>query len=169
MKYTYVGNISRGGFGRVDRCQGEDGTMYAIKTFDPHPVLKALCDAEKLRLRFVREVQVRAVRWVGSSTSVIKWVVTAGSRFWRWYARDSGLGRVQIHHVLFHEPSLPGVQWLHAKRIRRLVAFATTFRRGRQVLHSVVRADVGIGHVRGGGAHSRASHPGSVAAAEDDR
>src|SRR5437016_823338 len=28
MKYTYVGNISRGGFGRVDRCQGEDGTMY---------------------------------------------------------------------------------------------------------------------------------------------
>ena len=48
--------IARGGFGRVERVRLDDGREAARKVFDPSPELASL-DPEKLRKRFVTEVQ----------------------------------------------------------------------------------------------------------------
>jgi serine/threonine protein kinase len=61
MNYTYVENIGRGGFGRVDKYIGEDGILYALKTFDPSPAIIAdeSTNIEKLKKRFIREYKTQ--------------------------------------------------------------------------------------------------------------
>ncbi len=38
-RYTFVEEIARGGFGRVDKVHNLDGELFARKTFDPSPQL----------------------------------------------------------------------------------------------------------------------------------
>src|SRR5438270_9003247 len=54
-----LGLISRGGFGRVERVQLEDGSVLARKVFDPQPYIQQVGDLQKLRKRFEREVRVQ--------------------------------------------------------------------------------------------------------------
>jgi len=56
-----VRSISRGGFGRVEEVELEDGSRVARKTFDPQGWIAADTDArEQARRRFVREVSVQS-------------------------------------------------------------------------------------------------------------
>src|SRR5688500_6205005 len=55
-----LGDISRGGFGRVERIRLDDGTVVARKVFDPTPEVIAGTDLDKLKKRFKREVRVRS-------------------------------------------------------------------------------------------------------------
>ncbi len=56
-----LGEIARGGFGRVERVQTPDGRVFARKVFDPSPRLgpPEELDVPKLRKRFEREVRVQ--------------------------------------------------------------------------------------------------------------
>src|SRR5579859_4691961 len=58
---TVVGEIARGGFGRVERVCSPDGRVFARKVFEPSPRLglPEEIDVEKLRKRFEREVRVQ--------------------------------------------------------------------------------------------------------------
>jgi serine/threonine protein kinase len=58
---TVLGEIARGGFGRVERVRGPDGVVLARKVFDPSPLLGSPeeLDVAKLRKRFEREVRVQ--------------------------------------------------------------------------------------------------------------
>jgi hypothetical protein len=58
---TVLGEIARGGFGRVERVRTADGRVLARKVFDPSPRLGLPdeVDTEKLRKRFEREVRVQ--------------------------------------------------------------------------------------------------------------
>jgi hypothetical protein len=51
-----LGQIARGGFGRVERVRLESGAVVARKVFDPAPEFSFL-DQTKLRRRFVHEVE----------------------------------------------------------------------------------------------------------------
>jgi hypothetical protein len=58
---TVVGEIARGGFGRVERVSTRDGSLLARKVFEPSPRLGLPdeVDLPKLRKRFEREVRVQ--------------------------------------------------------------------------------------------------------------
>jgi hypothetical protein len=58
---TVLGEIARGGFGRVERVRGPDGVVLARKVFEPSPALGLPdeVDVVKLRKRFEREVRVQ--------------------------------------------------------------------------------------------------------------
>jgi hypothetical protein len=58
---TVVGEIARGGFGRVERVCSPDGRVFARKVFEPSARLglPEEVDLEKLRKRFEREVRVQ--------------------------------------------------------------------------------------------------------------
>ncbi|HEY2514454.1 MAG TPA: protein kinase [Polyangiaceae bacterium] len=53
-----LGEIARGGFGRVERVMIATGEVVARKVFDPRPELDVL-DPDKLRKRFVHEVEAQ--------------------------------------------------------------------------------------------------------------
>jgi serine/threonine protein kinase len=55
-----LGNISRGGFGRVEKIKTRDGDIVARKVFDPLPDIVAAADISKLKKRFRREVRVQS-------------------------------------------------------------------------------------------------------------
>src|SRR5688500_16942101 len=55
-----LSEINRGGFGRVERVQLEDGSIVARKVFDPSPDVIAGTNVDKLRKRFKREVKVQS-------------------------------------------------------------------------------------------------------------
>lgn len=52
--------ISRGGFGKVEKVELDDGTIAARKVFDPLPDILAAADTPKLKKRFQREVRVQS-------------------------------------------------------------------------------------------------------------
>jgi hypothetical protein len=58
---TVIGEIARGGFGRVERVSTRAGKILARKVFEPSPRLgfPEEVDLEKLRRRFEREVRVQ--------------------------------------------------------------------------------------------------------------
>jgi hypothetical protein len=58
---TVVGELARGGFGRVERVRAADGRILARKVFEPSPRLGLPdeLDLPKLRKRFEREVRVQ--------------------------------------------------------------------------------------------------------------
>ena len=51
--------INRGGFGRVELVELDDGSVAARKTFDPSIVIDSAEELEKTRKRFVREVRIQ--------------------------------------------------------------------------------------------------------------
>src|SRR5271163_3707831 len=53
-----LGQIARGGFGRIERVRLSDGRIVARKVFDPTSELASL-NQEKLRKRFAHEVDVQ--------------------------------------------------------------------------------------------------------------
>lgn len=53
-------NISRGGFGHVEKIKMDDGEVAARKVFDPVPDIVARADLSKLKKRFKREVRVQS-------------------------------------------------------------------------------------------------------------
>jgi hypothetical protein len=58
-----LGDIARGGFGRVERVALPDGTVVARKVFAPSPAVLAgatAADVDKLRARFAREVKMQS-------------------------------------------------------------------------------------------------------------
>src|SRR5687768_2314364 len=55
-----IREIARGGFGRVDEVELDDGTRVAKKVFDPSPGVLAATSLEKLKSRFRREVRVQS-------------------------------------------------------------------------------------------------------------
>jgi len=55
-----LGNINRGGFGRVEKIKTRDGDIVARKVFDPLPDIVAAADISKLKKRFRREVRVQS-------------------------------------------------------------------------------------------------------------
>jgi hypothetical protein len=61
LDLAVLGEIARGGFGRVERVRGSDGVVLARKVFDPSPLLgpPEELDVAKLRKRFEREVRVQ--------------------------------------------------------------------------------------------------------------
>ncbi len=52
--------INRGGFGRVEAVELDDGTVVARKVFDPAPEVALATDPDKLVDRFKREVRVQS-------------------------------------------------------------------------------------------------------------
>lgn len=56
-----LGDISRGGFGRVEKVETNDKKIVARKVFDPLPDIAAEADLSKLKKRFQREVQVQSL------------------------------------------------------------------------------------------------------------
>ena len=56
-----LNEISRGGFGRVERVKLGEATIAARKVFDPVPDILAAADIPKLKKRFQREVQVQSL------------------------------------------------------------------------------------------------------------
>jgi serine/threonine-protein kinase len=54
-----LNEISRGGFGRVERVRLDDGRLAARKVFDPLPEILRAANEDKLRKRFQREVSVQ--------------------------------------------------------------------------------------------------------------
>ncbi len=55
-----LGDINRGGFGRVEKVKTDDGEIFARKVFDPLPGIVASGDLAKLKKRFQREVRVQS-------------------------------------------------------------------------------------------------------------
>lgn len=55
-----IREIARGGFGRVEELELDDGTRVARKVFDPSPGVLAATSLEKLKARFKREVRVQS-------------------------------------------------------------------------------------------------------------
>ena len=56
-----LGEINRGGFGRVEKVRLDDGTVAARKVFDPTAEVLRVADEAKLKKRFQREVRVQSV------------------------------------------------------------------------------------------------------------
>ncbi|TQF13889.1 serine/threonine protein kinase [Myxococcus llanfairpwllgwyngyllgogerychwyrndrobwllllantysiliogogogochensis] len=52
-------DVHRGGFGRIDKVMRSDGSVAAMKTFDPTPGRFPAAEIEKLRKRFCREVRIQ--------------------------------------------------------------------------------------------------------------
>ena len=50
--------ISRGGFGRVEKVELDNGEIVARKVFDPLPSILATAEIPKLKKRFQRGVKV---------------------------------------------------------------------------------------------------------------
>lgn len=55
-----LGDISRGGFGRVEKVETDNNEIVARKVFDPLPGIVAAADLSKLKKRFKREVRVQS-------------------------------------------------------------------------------------------------------------
>lgn len=55
-----LSEISRGGFGRVEKVRLRDGNIVARKVFDPLPNIIATAEISKLKKRFQREVRVQS-------------------------------------------------------------------------------------------------------------
>jgi eukaryotic-like serine/threonine-protein kinase len=55
-----LGSISRGGFGRVEKIEMDNGEIAARKIFDPLPDIVASTDLSKLKKRFQKEVKVQS-------------------------------------------------------------------------------------------------------------
>ncbi|TVM02699.1 MAG: hypothetical protein CV087_09020 [Candidatus Brocadia sp. WS118] len=53
--------IHRGGFGRVDKVQLDNGDIAAMKTFEPSMTIQNDAEFEKLKRRFVREVKIQSL------------------------------------------------------------------------------------------------------------
>jgi eukaryotic-like serine/threonine-protein kinase len=62
--------IARGGFGRVEKVMLNDGTLAALKTFEPRPHADA-GSVEKMRKRFAREVRTQRALLSASFLPVI--------------------------------------------------------------------------------------------------
>ena len=56
-----INQISRGGFGRVEKIELEDGTIAARKVFDPLQTIIDSTDLAKLKARFKREVKIQSL------------------------------------------------------------------------------------------------------------
>lgn len=52
--------INRGGFGRVDLVELDDGSLAARKTFDPTIILDSDAELQKIRKRFIREISIQS-------------------------------------------------------------------------------------------------------------
>jgi serine/threonine protein kinase len=60
MKYTLIGHIATGGFGVVEKVKGEDGRLYARKTFAIDAKMKADGFEENAKKRFIQEAIYQA-------------------------------------------------------------------------------------------------------------
>jgi serine/threonine protein kinase len=60
MNYSLIGHIASGGYGKVEKVQGEDGIFYARKTFQIDAKAQASGFEENAKKRFIQEAKYQS-------------------------------------------------------------------------------------------------------------